>query len=700
MVNLKVRIDNELVDLDLLENVNISIKYTAKELKDFARSKVPHSLPIQLPKTETNALFFKAFSSVSAVSNLTYQKIEALLFVDNILIISGFLQQNKLKGLNYTATLYSDQTDVFDLIKDTKLGSLDFTDFDHVADVATVQADYNNTSNGIGNLHRYFMNDVGQGFGLYNELKTTVNDIHNNIAYNVSKMTPAQDVYTIFNKIKDYIKENSSITNVEFPLLTSEGEDRLFLHNARSPLDINSDAPLSLECSGYRTQNIGEPQINLNFNYINGNASLHTSQTTTGLTPISYNAIKNFNTIDYNIKGKIRYVGGASYTTVGGVDMIANGATVWSSGAMPADRENAFEVEFDVSVTPAANGFTYFRANNMVGTFYVEFYLSTGAIASPQPLIEFSNIWKDTSFADFFKIFIEAYNLTVFTEDNVLKFMSYNEFYNQSHNLVDFSNRIIDASFAIEATSKELPKSLEFAFDKGEDLTSRDYFNIDGQKIGTGLFFSNIPFLSKKFKVQPAFSSLLIDQLQDNSRGATALDYPKGLKFISSRQDFSETGTGKLYLFYRNSTVTNLSLGINLTDWALGASPQYRFPNFSNYKKSATGLIFPEADINTTDNNLHFFYTPSLTGVNTFAATFNAGDSNTLYNRFYASMIAEMYDMDSKFVECVVSMGIIEHQSIRMYDRIKIDSAVFKIVNLTYSVTKREAKFKLLKTNS
>ena len=294
---------------------------------------------------------------------------------------------------------------------------------------------------------------------------------------------------------------------------------------------------------------------------------------------------------------------------------------------------------------------------------------------------------------------MNLYNIIAYTKNNILYFKTYDEYFAQAHEVIDITDRIIDNSLSIESMSKDLPRELIFEAEKCEDLSSLQYKEIKKKDVGFDSFISNTPYLSKRFKIGAKCKFAYRDFLQRDTRGATALAFAKGLRFISSNQDFSENGLSGAYVFYRNSAIKDTSneLILRLNGNIVADSVSYHYTQFSSYKKALDNTNAAESEIQTTDKNISWFFSEPVKDVEKFASTFEVQNSANLYNTYYKNMIEEMYNYTSKYVYCSIVMDVIEVLSINLWDRIRIDNSIFKVMSIKYNTSSSQANFKLIK---
>lgn len=141
--------------IELLKELPFGVNYSAAELQDLSKKNTPYSTTIQVPGTKNNNILFGNLFDIN--EDFTYynpaKKLSAKLIIDSTTVINGFIQLrgvNKLEDTDPTSNLIyydvvlSDATqDFITALGDAELTELDFSEFDHILDGATIENSWN-----------------------------------------------------------------------------------------------------------------------------------------------------------------------------------------------------------------------------------------------------------------------------------------------------------------------------------------------------------------------------------------------------------------------------------------------------------------------------------------------------------------------------------------------------------------------------
>jgi hypothetical protein len=183
--------------LDLLQDIATDFTYSIQDIREPDSRRTDFSKTIELPGTpKNNALFAQLFDIniendwTPNQPNIGYnfnpnKSAKALVLVDGIEVFRGVIRI--LKGrvkqgvVTYEASVIGRLADILFALGDKKLSDIDFSDLDHVLDVAHLQRVWNNPQD-----YRYSYPLIDYGFSL------------DNVNYNIQSLAPA--IY-----VKEYI---------------------------------------------------------------------------------------------------------------------------------------------------------------------------------------------------------------------------------------------------------------------------------------------------------------------------------------------------------------------------------------------------------------------------------------------------------------------------------------------------------------
>ncbi len=129
--------NTEQFELDLIADESISITFQVDDIRDITQKNASYSKEFDLPATKNNNRFFEHFYKIDRYSTSynPYKNTKIQLYDDSILIFEGFIKllnsKNKNNEVGYSVVVFNDVIGLFDVIGDTKVRDLDFSDIAH-----------------------------------------------------------------------------------------------------------------------------------------------------------------------------------------------------------------------------------------------------------------------------------------------------------------------------------------------------------------------------------------------------------------------------------------------------------------------------------------------------------------------------------------------------------------------------------------
>lgn len=135
---LELFINNVLCDLP--KRIAVALSFSVNKIAEAIRPSGSFSNQFKLPKTQNNINVLEVADSLNSNTNIPYQKLPCRLIQNGRELISdGFAVLEKSQE-NYEIVVYGGNLDFFEQIKDKKLSDLDFSDLNHVWNLANVIA--------------------------------------------------------------------------------------------------------------------------------------------------------------------------------------------------------------------------------------------------------------------------------------------------------------------------------------------------------------------------------------------------------------------------------------------------------------------------------------------------------------------------------------------------------------------------------
>ena len=132
--NQATRLDQQ---LDLYGNENINLTLQVDDVRDISNKNASYSKDFNLPATKTNNKFFEHYYNLDRYNNSfsAYKNIKAFLYVDDILILEGFIKLlsvlDKNTEISYNVVMFNDVANIIETLGDAQIKDLDLSDLDH-----------------------------------------------------------------------------------------------------------------------------------------------------------------------------------------------------------------------------------------------------------------------------------------------------------------------------------------------------------------------------------------------------------------------------------------------------------------------------------------------------------------------------------------------------------------------------------------
>ena len=661
-------------DVDLLDDVPVSLNYSILDIRNPENREGNYSKTIIIPGTKANNELFTDIFEIDI--NGTFNpavKSECELLVDDISIFRGNLQLLRIKELDtnfidYEVQIVGNAPTLFQEIGDKTVGALDFSDLDHGYRYSEIVASWTPT---LG---------TGYVYPLINYDQTQTN------IYQVNDFLPAIFAKEYWDRIFDiagYTYTSTFLNSTYFKsliipysgaglrLTNTDIQDRtfraslsgfyetpdLFLNTVTNPttkiipFDDDTTSPNFDTGGNFNTASgrfvpteAGSYNLNteLNIQSLWYNASVLVNTSSTFITQLAAQDIF-LNVGDY-VDVRVKFFWADDFTTNLGitgqvtcqVQFVKNGTTVINSGVVVVPQSFPYVVLYDeIKVRVLANSLYY----NAVATDTITegmTMLMNNTLPPP-----------DTKLRDVLMSLIRMFNLYFEVDPDNPKNLTIeprDDFYlTGSNNALDWTDKLDESQDLVITPLGELD-SKSFYFTYKEDS---DYYNAKYKKLTNDIYGKHLQAVTNDFSkeqknVEVIFSPTpLVGNTQSN-------------RIVPHIYQFDE----------QNNTIQRKATNIRILYWGglLTSTPNYFIKSlvptavfFQQTQYPYAGHLdnpySPDVDINWGLPEQLFY------GYNNYIAPPNLEyTNNTLYNKFYKSLIDEIADIDSKIVECYLRL--------------------------------------------
>lgn len=315
------------------------------------------------------------------------------------------------------------------------------------------------------------------------------------------------------------------------------------------------------------------------------------------------------------------------------------------------------------------NGFGFIRLVNAV---------STSAVSTISK-IQLSNYVPDITVNDFVTGIIKAFNLLIIPiSKDKYEFVPLETFYNQGK-ILDITEYCYSEELEIERP--KLYKSINFEYEKSENILNNGYRNIYNSEYGNLSYKDNNSNESTNYEIKLPFENVLFERtVGENFMTASIIN-----------KDLN-TYIPKPMLIYLNGNET-LSTPVQF-------KTETGFNNFSSYQRFSN-------ELNAIPTDLTFDYLMTMNFNNEQSPWYNVVAPQGLYYRHYKNFIDNLYNIKTRVLKIkavlptsllgsTVLNSSLKPIGIALNDRLIIRNKRYIINNFTTELTSGETTFELI----
>ncbi len=651
-------------DVELYENAPVNLKLSYSDIEKINNPRGSFSQTFRVPLTNHNRTIFGNLDEPQEVGGLNLrQRLTASLHSDSTPILSGYVQ---VKAVYMTKEVFAEVELVFfsgALDLKTELGGafisdLDLDTYDHDLTIANVQSSWGST--GLAPEIRYGVIDKGNNWSDTNPLSTSTDGL------TLPELTPFVQAKALLDKIlagagftyESTYLEGSDFEDVYLPAWNGSQQ-------IRGKDSLEDDARVTLATDQTLAASTS--------------AVLNLSDTQTGTTDPGSNWSNPAHTYTAPFAGtfNLDLVFSYAFSTSTGsetafVRLQKNGVTFETYSAN-GDRANKNNIYVAAQVFLDTGDTIRVSAINLTSSATLTFGASanynegvrTSLQVDGQPLGDYevgvAENLPELKQIDFLTSLQKMYNLVFIPDPNKPNHLAIETFadYTASGDNKDWTNKVdYTKDVNIKPTTDIQSQVYEWSHKEGQDFISlevqRSLDRVYGRQriVDTGNDFA-----TGTFKIQTNFAPYILSNIPGTSnpifRGLTAdgSGLKKPLPMLAYWCGLS-TNLGTIYLTDEDNTTTS---SVNT-------------PFFSNYSSD---------DPQLTDNDLNF-------GVELPLHSIAINPRDTLYIRFWAQYVTELYSSDARTIACHVRLNEADLADLKFNDNIYINGAFYRLLSLSY----------------
>jgi hypothetical protein len=653
-------------NVDLLEDVPVSLNYSILDIRNPENREGNYSKTITIPGTKANNELFTDIFEIDI--NGTFNpalKSECELLIDDVSVFRGNLQLLRINELDtnfidYEVQVVGNAPTLFQEIGDRTVSSLDFSDLDHDYTYANVAASWTPT---LGTGYVYPLIN-------YDQTLTTV--------YQVNDFLPAlfaKEYWDRIFEIAGYTYTSTFLNSTYFKsliipysgsglrLTNTDIQDRTFrsslsgyyetpdiypantLYNPQLlniVFDDDSSAPNFDTGGNYNTasgrftaQHAGYYNINSDLSFVGRLLASGVLQDTTPTVTLQSGVQNIFlNASEYvNVRIRVSWldvIPAISRQFAVRVEYLKNGTTIINTMQVPAGL-----------LVVTGNGNEMFLRVAGGSTFYNG--VATDTITEGMTMLLNNTLPPpDTKLRDILMSLIRMFNLYFEVDPDNPKALTIeprDDFYlTGSNNALDWTDKFDESKDMVITPLGELDsKSFYFSYKDDTDYYNNKYKKLTNDIYGKHLEVVTNDFSKEQKNVEVIFSPTpLVGNTQSNRI------VPHIYQFDEQNNTISRKATNVRILYWGGLLASTPSYIIKSLVPSVTLYPQTTYP----YAGHLDNPYSPDVDINWGIPEQLFY------GYNNYIAPPNLEyTNNTLYNKFYKSLIDEIADADSKLVE-------------------------------------------------
>jgi hypothetical protein len=654
--------------VEMFQDEKVSVTSTIQNYQDIGKLFTDYSQSFTIPASPTNNAIFSHWYD-NAVDNGYDARIRynAYIEIDTISFRNGNVQLEKVNKKNgyiesYTLTFYGNLTQLKDKFGDDKLNSLDYSSLNHTYDASTVISKINTNTGGvkyplIGNDRKFDYKTAS----IYDVTTTTG-------AINWNDLFPAVPVTTILNFIQT--KYNITFTG------------NFFGYNQFNKLNMlfkNSELPRAYNAGINFVPNRFVTGFSSTFPEYNAGTNLITSNWASTLFPnylfpnasrrlvIRFKTTPNTGFTATNYKVDL-FQDGVLYKTFDNL-VDATDVELYNQTQSEDPEPHTYYVRVTALGAFDFKGqLIYIRRGNGDATTDAFNYTSGGATGQSFSAIQnIVNYAPDIKVSDFFMGLVKMFNLIITPLDATTFKLEPLELYYQAGQIKDLTPYIYSDELDIE--KPKLFKSIEFTYEKSENILNNAFRGLFNREYGDLLYDSGSNSESGKYEIKLPFEDVMFER-------ATGYDFITATLLNKDLQSY----TPKPILMYNNGLTDVSSFPIKVFNGS-------GYTNVNNYVRFNN-------EINTGGTDLGYLY--SINFGNEISSWYLVNSPKGLYKRHYEQYIANLYNQKTRVLKVKAKLEPQNLTSLKLNDRIIIRDNRYIINSFTTDLTNGETSFELI----
>lgn len=625
-------------ELDMYGNENVNITLQVDDIRNIESKNASYSKSFNIPATKKNNRFFTSFYNIDSYGSnnafSVYSIIKSFLFVDDVLVLEGFMRlENALEKnteTSYSIVLFNDVANIIETLADSTLAHLSYTDINHDFTTANIQNSWADnsvvtSSGGTTDNVYYALTNDGQLY-FQNEGANLIADYKTHYMLNVKLRYIIDKIFAFagFEYVSNFF-DSTTFGDIFFDV------GRALRASDLASLTIEADTgtgthSVSGELGTLISNDIFNPTV-ISFANESNDLNNNFNQSTSVFTA-PYDCTLN---ITYQVTA-INF----SLTTFGSIFLFAQGTQIGEFSIPSADTND----DTPITAQHVFTGSVDLLEGDNVTMQFVVFGSDEVTIFNTTPILTLEVIDTSTSqqikanrgsikLADIIKDVVKCFNLTIESNgSNTLRIEPYKDFIGTS--IIDWTKKMSSAEYIVEPV--EIPRRIEFNHaEDDKDFYHGQYLSNNFQRYGSQIIefpVDSTDVMSIDLKV---FAAPFIKELENTN---------VNLQHIAELSSELRPFNHKPRLIFKNRTSINDSF--NTIEYADNGSVEYTLSTYNNgtpYEDEANNTTCPITTLTADSDSLMFGFTNT-----TYIPTISAIPLNTLYNKYWSQYINEKFN--------------------------------------------------------
>jgi hypothetical protein len=727
----------ETTELELYGNDDIEVVYNLSDIREPESRKTNYTKTISIPATKTNNAFFDniieaGWSPFGFNPNL---KVEAQLFRDNEVVISGYLQLTDIikkadyvgGGIDeYQLVIYGDLFTFFSDLGDTNVNELDVSEYNHNWTLENVSNSWDKQIALKDGEAKAF--NLGEGYVYPMEWRgQTTSD------FSVEDFYPAFYAKTIWDKIFNFIGANykSDFINSERfrRLILPFNRDRLYIPNeekANREFEVEQNQSdtafptcqadnlgLQLKMFAYSTvagtyydapmyfrNEISDPDDLWTQNYaytpnFTGEASLtldcviNTMYRLVGTCPTTSffitgpnNRIKiklyNYDTQQVISEKEVEVIHPTS-VNVGKV-VVPTPITWVYTGVFNENQRYGFLFDFTVPEGPNSSKFVTSVGQVVEGrmdTYLAEgskVFNAIGDYLFEGDLIPMNQALPEMSAKEFITSINKMFNLYWYPEeDGTIRIEPRDDFYTGDDvEVLDWTEKVDrNSDIKITPLSQLTKKEYVLSYTEDDDYYNEIYKNNYSDVYGTKKVIVNNDFVEGEYKIETNFSTSPLVNLNNEAQ-----------RIVPA------------YVVYENGYYERFNQRIRIHTYG-GLLDSDNWTMNTNVSKPTSYTKYPYAG--HLDNPLEPSYDILYDNPNIYYFDWRYRTNDNLYNTYWGNTIGDITSPENHMLSCTMYHNQLDISELNLFDTIQVDNVNYVINSIQYNATTSISRVELIK---